>query len=157
VTVAIPHPASVKPTLSTAWGVRHFITLRLPGAVARAQSNNFAIVDELVRRWSPEWTVPAGETDAVKEAFRAPGCLDAALGYYRAMRPWLPASLRTRITVPSVAFAVDDGLLGRDAYERARRWFTNRYDVSWVGGGHFVHRERPKEFIAELLRVLATA
>src|SRR6185436_12633641 len=87
VSVAIPHPASVKPSPVLAWKVRHFFTLRLPGAAKRIRAGNFVHIDELVHRWSPKWDVPPGETDAVKAALGVPGSLEAALGYYRAMRP----------------------------------------------------------------------
>src|SRR6478609_1494587 len=66
VTIGIPHPASVVPTLGLAWTVRHFLTLRLPGAAGRLAANDFAEVDSLVARWSPGWAVPPGETEAVK-------------------------------------------------------------------------------------------
>ncbi len=155
VTVAIPHPASLRPTPAKAWGARHFVTLRLPGAVERTRAGDFAEIDRLVRRWSPAWDVPVGETAAVKEAFRAPGSLDAALGYYRAMRPWLPSSLRRRIDVPTASFSGDtDGVLTHDDYERARSWFKRSYEVVRMPGGHFMHREYPEHFIRELLRVL---
>lgn len=155
VTVAIPHPASLRPTPWNLWAVRHFFTLRFPGAEARVRAHDFAEVDMLVHRWSPAWDVPPDETRAVKDCFGQPGSLDAALGYYRAMRPWLPPSLRTPINVPSVTFSgADDGLLVREDYERARRWFTQRYEVVHMPGGHFLHREHPARFCEELLRVL---
>lgn len=156
VTVAIPHPASLRPTAAKAWGARHFLTLRLPGAASRMRADDFAEVDALVRRWSPAWEVPPGETAAVKACFRAPGSLDAALGYYRAMRPWLPSSLRRRIDVPTVAFSGDtDGVLTHDDYERARSWFKRGYEVVRMPGGHFLHREHPERFVRELLGALA--
>jgi len=85
--------------------VRHFVRLQLPDAEAMVRRDDFAHVDELVRRWSPAWRVPPGETDAVKAAFREPGSLRAALGYYRALRHGLSPSLRRRIEVSTVAFA----------------------------------------------------
>lgn len=155
VTVAIPHPGSLRPTPMKAWGARHFLTLRLPGAAARFARDDFAEVETLVRRWSPAWDLPPGETASVKESFRQPGSLDAALGYYRAMRPWLPPSLRRRIAVPTASFSGDsDGVLTHDDYEAARSWFKGPYEVVRVPGGHFLHREHPTEFIRELLRVL---
>ncbi len=156
VTVAIPHPGSVVPTPRLAWGVRHFVTLKFPGAADRLRANDFAGVEALVRRWSPAWTVPPDELTPVKEAFRYPGCLEAALGYYRALRPWLPASHRRRIGVPTVTFSgADDGVLAREHYERARSWFTGSYDIVHMPGGHFLHREHPDRFIEELLRALS--
>ncbi len=158
VTVAIPHPASLRPTPHNLWGGRHFFSLPLPGAEARCRADDFAYLDELVRRWSPAWQLPPDETRAVKDCFRQPGCLDAALGYYRAIRPWQPPSLRRRITVPTVSFSgADDGVLRRDDFELARRMFTRGYEVIHMPGGHFLHREHPARFLDELLRVLAAA
>ncbi len=154
-TVAIPHPAVMKPSLRIIWGGRHFITLRLRGAEAKMHANDFAHVDELVKRWSPAWNVPDNETRAVKQAFQEPGCLNAALGYYRAVNVRPPPSHLKVIDVPTVAFAAaDDGVLVTADYERARKWFSGRYDVVVLPGGHFLHREHPQRFIEELLRVL---
>lgn len=155
VTVALPHPASLRPTPRIVWGARHMIAFQRRKAEAKVTANDFAHIDELVRRWSPAWTVPAGETEAVKEAFRHPGSLTAALGYYRAIRLAPPPALRKRISVPSAVFAAeDDGILQRADYERARRHFTAPQEIVYLPGGHFLHREHPHRFADELLRVL---
>lgn len=157
VAIGIPHPASVTPTPKLAWTVRHFLTLRLPGAVARTAANDFATIDRLVQRWSPAWKVPPDETRHVKEAFAHEGSLDAALGYYRALRPTLPKGSRLKISVPTVAFAGLDDTIAPSAYEPARSWFTHGYEVVTMRGGHFMHREHPGEFIPKLLAVLRSA
>ena len=154
VTLAIPHPASMLPTPKVIWAARHFFSLRRKGAPAMVRANDFAHIDELVSRWSPAWNVPPGETDAVKAAFREPGSLEAALGYYRGLRPWLPAAQRRRIRVPSVAFAGENDIVEVSAYERARSRYEGPYQVVSMPGGHFMHREHPERFIAELLRAL---
>jgi pimeloyl-ACP methyl ester carboxylesterase len=69
VTVAIPHPASLRPSPRLIWGARHMLLFQRANAEAKVRANDFAHVDELVRRWSPAWNVPAGETAPVKEAF----------------------------------------------------------------------------------------
>jgi pimeloyl-ACP methyl ester carboxylesterase len=156
VTLAIPHPGAMKPSLRVLWGARHFFTLRIPGAARRIRARDLAHLDELVARWSPGWNVPAGETDAVKRSLREPGSLEAALGYYRAMTPSPPAMYRRRITVPTVVFAAeDDGILVLADYEGARRRFEGPYEVIPMRGGHFLHREDPASFTAKLLEVLA--
>jgi pimeloyl-ACP methyl ester carboxylesterase len=99
--------------------------------------------------------VPPGETDAVKTSFREPGSLEAALGYYRALRLRLPPAMRARIRVPTVAFAGTDDQFSPEAYDRARSRFTGEYRVVRMPGGHFMHREHPERFISELLGVLA--
>lgn len=157
ITVAIPHPGSLRLTPALLWAARHFLTLRLPGAEARIRAHDFARIDELVKRWSPVWNVPPGETDAVKAAFREPGCLDAALGYYRAAQPFLPKALRARIQVPTVAFAGLDDVLPPEAYDHAASWFTSGYEVVRMPGGHFMHREHPQHFLRELERVVKGA
>lgn len=155
VTVAIPHTASMRPTPRNLWAARHFFTLRRRGEAERILRDDLRKIDELVARWSPKWKVPPGETDAVKAAFREPGCLEAALGYYRALRPSVPRSQRKRVAVPAVAFAGQhDNILVSD-FERARSRYTASYEVVAMPGGHFMHREHPDHFIRELLRVLA--
>ena len=155
VTVAIPHPASLLPSPRLLWGGRHFFRFQLKSAEAMVRARDFAYVDELVQRWSPAWRVPPAETAQVKKAFRNPGCLEAALAYYRAagLRP--PLSQRTRIGVPCVAFSgADDDILGLADYQRAGKWFSKRYEIVHMPGGHFLHREHPERFIKELLRVV---
>ncbi len=152
VTVAIPHPASLRVSPRLLWQARHFVMLRLPGAAARLRANDFAGVDELVRRWSPAWDVPPGETLAVKRAFKRPGGVEAALGYYRAAGLRVPASQRRPIRVPSVAFAgATDFALKPSDYERARRFYLDAYEVVTLPGGHFLHREHPDQFHRELV------
>jgi pimeloyl-ACP methyl ester carboxylesterase len=151
VTVAIPHPASIKPSPGLLWKMRHFVALRPRSAAKKIREEGYAYIDELVKRWSPTWDVPAGETDSVKAAFREPGCLEAALGYYRAAGVRLPASQRKRITVPAVSFAGTDDIIEPEAYDKAASWFTAGYRVVRMPGGHFMHREHPQRFIGELL------
>ncbi len=153
ITVAIPHPGAVTPTPALAWKARHFVTLRLPGAVARTAANDFAVIDALVQRWSPKRQVPAGENKHVKEAFSAPGSLDAALGYYRAVGG-VPKGYRGKISVPTFSFAGLDDIIAPELYERARRRYTGGYEVFTMRGGHFMHREHPDEFLTRLLPAL---
>ncbi len=154
VTVAIPHPASVRPTPSVLWAVRHFFALNRRSALRWMPERDFAYVDELLRRWSPRWNPAAEESAAVKEIFRNPRNLDAALGYYRALRPWPPSSHKPKIRVPTVCFAGDSDIMPAEAYERARSRFTGPYEVVQMPGGHFMHREHPDVFNRHLLRGL---
>lgn len=155
VTLAIPHPASLKPSLGLLWKARHFVSLRLPGAARRMRDSDFAYVDKLVRRWSPSWSVPAGETDAVKAAFREPGCVEAAIAYYQHIGGKPPAALRKKIDVPTVAFAGIDDIVPPEAFDAAASRFTGSYRVVRMPGGHFLHREYPERFQKELLEALA--
>ena len=157
VTVAIPHPASLRVTPSLLWTLRHFVTLRLRGAPAKLAADDFALVDELWRRWSPAWRdLPASETAAVKDCLRHPGVADATLAYYRA-QPLTGAkgALRIKPTrVPTVSFAGEHDMIAPRVYEKARHCYAASYEVVQVPGGHFMHREHPDHFVTELVRVL---
>jgi pimeloyl-ACP methyl ester carboxylesterase len=155
VTVAVPHPAAIRPGPLLAWRVRHFFQLKRRNAEAKARKNDYALIDALVRRWSPAWDVPPDETRAVKAAFEQPGCLAAAIGYYRALEFKPPASQRKKVTVPTVSFAGEqDGVLSVSQYHKAAKMFGADYRVIAMPGGHFLHREHPERFIKELLAVL---
>ncbi len=155
VTVAIPHPASVRLTPALIWRARHFLAFRRRSAAGRLRADDFAQVDQLVRRWSPAWQPSPDETAAVKRAFAEPGCVEAALGYYRAAGNSVPRFLRAPVEVPALAFAgAGDRAAGPAAFERARRWYSGGYQVVTLPGGHFLHREHPEQFISELLRRL---
>jgi len=158
VTVAIPHPMVLKPTPRIMWGARHMLRFRLFDSTAKVRAKDFAHIDELWHRWSPGWDVPAKETEAVKEALRQPGSLEAALGYYRALGVRPSPSQRHRVNIPSAVFAPqNDGILTPAHYQRATRMYTAAHEIVSVPGGHFTHRQHPDVFEKELLRVLAAS
>jgi pimeloyl-ACP methyl ester carboxylesterase len=150
--LAIPHPATLKPTLKQMWGARHFAVYKLPGAANRFARNDFAALPAICRRWSPDWRPHAAEFDAVRASFSNRASLNAAFGYYRKLSPAPTASLKARITVPTVVFAgLGDPIAKPSDYRSAARKFDNDYIVEEVPGGHFMHREYPDEFAERLL------
>src|SRR5690606_34086234 len=98
--------------------------------------------------------VPPGETRAVKECFRHPESLEAAVSYYRQLSSKLSPGHRRKIAVPTVALAGQDDIMSVRAYEKAASRFTGPYDVVSLPGGHFLHREHPDAFIDALVTVL---
>ena len=150
--IGIPHPATLKPSPKKLWGARHFAAYKLPGASNRFARNDFAALPAIYRRWSPTWKPDPKEFDAVRASFANRASLNAAFGYYRKLSPIPSASLRTRITVPTVVFAgQDDPLVEPSDYRDAARMFENEYIVEEVPGGHFMHREHPGAFAERLL------
>jgi pimeloyl-ACP methyl ester carboxylesterase len=150
--LAIPHPATLKPTLKKLWGVRHFAVYKLPGAPERFARNDFAALPEICRRWSPSWRPDPNEFDPVRASFSNRESLNAAFGYYRKLSPIPSASLKARITVPAVVFAgLDDPIAEPADYRGAARMFAGDYIVEEVDGGHFMHREHPDAFAERLL------
>ena len=152
VALAIPHPATLRPTPRKLWGVRHFASYKLPGAAARFAKDDFAALRAICARWSPTWSPSPDEFAAVREAFSHADSLSAALGYYRALSPILPAFFRSKIDVPTVVFSgTDDPMADRSDYEHARRMFRGEYHIEEMPGGHFLHREHPEIFAERLL------
>jgi pimeloyl-ACP methyl ester carboxylesterase len=155
IVVAIPHPATLKPTLRKLWGVRHFAAYKIPGAPERFAKNDFAALPAIYRRWSPAWSPPPAEFAAVRACFSNRESLNAAFGYYRALSARPPADLLQPIAVPTVVFAgLSDPVAEPADYRRAARMFKKEYVVEEVPGGHFLHREHPEIFAERLLRHL---
>lgn len=153
--IGIPHPAAVKASPKKLWAVRHFAAYKLPGAPNRFARNDFAALPAICRRWSPAWSPDPREFDAVRSCFSNPASLNAAFGYYRKLSPVPSASLKARITVPTVVFAgLDDPVVAPSDYRGAARMFDNDYLVEEVRGGHFMHREHPEEFAERILAYL---
>jgi len=150
--VAIPHPATIEPSLKTLWGVRHFFAYKLPGAAGRFAADDFAALPAIYRRWSPTWSPAPGELDAIRECFSHPKSLNAAFGYYRKLPLTPPGYLKKKLPMDAVCFAgTDDPLLEPAVYHAASRMFTGDYAVEEMPGGHFLHREHPETFAERLL------
>jgi pimeloyl-ACP methyl ester carboxylesterase len=150
--IAIPHPATLRPTPAKLWGVRHFAAYKLRGAPARFAKNDFAALRDIYRRWSPKWDLPEAELTPVRECFADPASLNAAFGYYRTLSLRLPACFKTPITVPTIVFAgLDDPVAKPADYRNAKRMFSGAYTVEEMPGGHFLHREHPDLFAKRLL------
>lgn len=151
-TLAIPHPTGMRRTPRTVWGLRHFVENKMPGAASRFAKNDFAKLRAIYKRWSPDWAPTDAELAPVRECFADHASLDAALGYYRALRFSVPPHLRKRIAVDTVVFAGSgDTLLRRVDYERARPIFDRGYVIEELPGGHFLHREHPDAFAERLM------
>ena len=157
VTLAIPHPAAIRPTPLLMWKMRHMIELRSAKAADRVRANDFAYLDTLWRRWSPAWAaVPLTETAAAKEAFQQPGCLEAALGYYREMmsnelrNSELQSLFDQRFTTPAVPLLYlhgdSCGCVPLSSVGDPLPYLApgSRFEVV-KGVGHFLHLERPDE------------
>jgi len=119
--------------------------------------NDYAVVDTLWADWSPGFTPDPAFMRALKETFDAPGCLSAALDYYRftfgakESDPALEAvgAAFSRATpVPTLYLhGTDDGVMGAEMVveDELRPFFPAGLDLVMVPGtGHFLHLEEPE-------------
>lgn len=157
IALAIPPPSSLRPTLSNAWAIRHFVSFQLRGrTLARYRRDPLGFLRGIYKRWSPRWEPDDAEFADVIEAFAQPGSLEAAFHYYwtffKDARSRETRRLNTtRITVPTLLLGGDADILSVDNWEWVGRAFDAPYEVEIVrGAGHFLHRERPEE-VASLI------
>jgi len=158
VVVGIPHPVTLKPTLSAARDGRHFAYFKLPWAAFTARAFDLKMVDRLYRRWAPHWDGPEREAsvaDAV-EALRDKRVLRGALRYYKALNP-LDRLFRRKITVPGlIVGGSDDPPVFQRGFAATPKRFTASCDVRILdSAGHWPHREQEAAFVAALLEFLA--
>ncbi len=146
------------------WYIFFFQT---PFAEPAVAYDDFAFLERLWADWSPDWRPPAATIARLKETFRQPGVLEAAIGYYRAIfNPALQdpryAELQGRmlaepITVPGMALhGANDGCIGVEIVEGMDALFPRGLRVEVLPRtGHFLHQEAPdavNRLILEFLR-----
>lgn len=163
VALAIPHPRIIKPSLNLLLRARHFALFSL-GPIGRwwARRRDLAYIDYLYRYWSPTWSDAGPHISLIKEDFRRPGRLEAALAYYAQIpdswrRNEDNRRLKERTTQPSLLFVGrDDGALRfeRD-YAGIEDCFAGPMRLVHVeGAGHFIPAEKPAAVLAELVPFL---
>ena len=149
-------------------GTWHSYFFQLPQAEQALAYNDFAFVEEWWRDASPEWDIPASALESIRETFRKPGVVEAALGYYRAR--YSPAlqdqSMREDqdrvnagpVTVPTLALhGTRDRPKRLDAFESEAmdRFFTGGLEKVIISGtGHFMHQEKPAEVNPKIVEFL---
>lgn len=147
VSLAVPHFGALFPhalrraQVQRSWYILFFQTPRWP-EVALARPDG-ALVRRLWREWSPGYTLPRDEADAIITSIRAQP--SAVLGPYRAL--WSALARRApvwrKVAAPSLYIhGVDDGCLGAELVDGVERGFE-QVSVHRLPGGHWVHLESP--------------
>ncbi|MBL4685275.1 MAG: alpha/beta hydrolase [Nannocystaceae bacterium] len=156
VTIAIPHPGFFQPDPGFFKRAMHFLYLSQPDAEDLMRADDFAHVNELYARWAPTWDVPDSELEAVKNAFSAPGSLNAALGYYRAGTLTPPKFLTVPLPMDTLTIAgADDGVTIMENFTSSAAGFSGEWTLLELAGGHFVHRENPGETIPAIVEFIS--
>ncbi len=167
VTIGAAHPAAGEPmSFQYLKGTWHAFYFQLPHAERTVAHNDYAFIEDWWRDASPEWDIPREVLERVKETFRKPGVVQAALSYYRAgYNPALqdPALKEEQdrvntapIPVPTLALhGTRDRPRRLEAFQSMDRLFTGGLEkVIIPGTGHFVHQEKPSEVNPRIVRFL---
>ncbi|MDT4919293.1 MAG: hypothetical protein QOI15_195, partial [Pseudonocardiales bacterium] len=158
VPIAIPHPSLLPRDPRTLWGARHFAGFKMPWAEAMTRRSNFAYLDSLYRRWAPNWSGPVRDECLrnVKECFREPSSLTAAIDYYRALSPKAPRELARPADVRALVVGGTDDIVPTALFAKtAERMGDGSESLVIERAGHWPHREGEDEFIAGLIGFLA--
>ncbi len=170
VLLAVPHPAEVRRRLrrSPRHVIRsfHWFVFQLPWLPERlCRLRDGAFLEFLWWLWSPEYSDRA-HVAQVRRMMRAPGALEATLGYYRALidrrlqdpaLAELRARLNDQIRVPTLVACGTRDMRG-EMLEATRAYFAAEFRWTTVeGAGHFLHREKPDAVNRLILDWLAAA
>ena len=158
VTLGAAHPgASLDHDFDYLRGTWHSYYFQLPAAEATLPHNDFQFIADWWKNASPNWDIPPELLESVKETFRQPGVVRAALEYYRhAVNSDLrdPALEDTEaklaagpISVPTLALhGTHDRPKRLESFEQMDRFFSGPLTkVVLPGTGHFLHLEEPEE------------
>ncbi len=169
VTVAIPHSRAIQASFKLMRRGWHFGVFQLPFVPERmARRNDFALVEQLWRAWSPHLHPDPRLLNYVKASYSHPSSLKAALGYYRAMPSALGGMTKRRrqereilyrkTSVPTLCvWGSEDGVFDASVFARTTEAFTGPYKlVEMKGTGHFLHQECSREFDEIVTEFLAS-
>lgn len=171
VTLAAAHPGAARGDLAVSYerlkGIWHAYFFQMPFAEQVVAANDFAFLERWWRDASPQYVPPADHMESIKQTFRQPGVVTAALNYYRhtfhpaqrdpALHDLQERLSTTPVTVPTLALHGTHDRPGRlEAFEGMDDLFTQGVEkVVLPGTGHFLHLERSEEVRRQVLTFLA--
>lgn len=160
ITAAVPYGAKFFHALATnyvqerrSWYMFFFQSALAEEAV---RHNDFAFLEQMWADWSPGWKWAREDMAALKECFRKPGTVEAAIGYYRAtlgpvfkdaaVAAQAATGRSAPIDVPAMMIhGRNDGCIGAELVPGMEQHFTRGLRIEYVdNAGHFVHQERPE-------------
>lgn len=150
--VAVPHPSASGATLEHPALIQenfhHWLFQLEAVPEATLRMNDFALVDFLWESWTTSFDEAAHVARVKSETLAQPGCVEAAVEYYRSLYRALTSGTFALpdIAVPTlVVFGSDDPHHVLAAGQE--RWFRSDHRLELVEGArHFVHREQPQRF-----------
>lgn len=165
--LAVPHPIGMVESLAQhprqVALSSYMLFFQLPELADRAVAHrDFALLEQLWKRWSPGYRFPHEDLRELKTAFREPGVVTASLAYYRAMFALFRSAnreaqtlLRKPLDVPILALSgLEDGCIDAEVFRRAmdRAPYSSAVVEQFVGLGHFLHLEDPARLNERILR-----
>ncbi|GAB2651442.1 alpha/beta fold hydrolase [Kribbella swartbergensis] len=163
VPISFPLPDLIPRSPAFFWRVRHIARLKLPRAAHAARRDDFAYINELYRRWAPNWSGPIREKAVaeVKACFQTPASLEAAIQYYRDMSPRTPPEVTQPPTMPGLVVGGAEDLAPPATIKQTAAVLGEDWDYLIIdGAGHWPHLENESAFtdgLIDFLRRLPTS
>jgi pimeloyl-ACP methyl ester carboxylesterase len=162
ITIAIPHPLLINPSLKLLLRARHFVLFQFKRfGLWYARRKTYRYIDYLYSYWSPSWKISKEHREMVRYGFDQPGYLEAALGYYQQLPIDVKDKGKQRIyrqktSVPTLCFAgAEDGASSLDGFDYMPTAFTNAFFFEVVqNAGHFLHQEAANTFHERVLKFI---
>jgi pimeloyl-ACP methyl ester carboxylesterase len=137
----------------------YMLLAQMPGAERAFARDDFALIEQLWRTWSPGLDPDSDDLRRIKASLDDPGALRAALSYYRGLALEMTAVIRGRRRLPAppgqphlVLHGEDDGCIGAGLARASAALLphpASRVEVL-ASVGHFLHLEEP-ERVGELV------
>ena len=161
--IAIAHPSCLKLSPKLLWFGRHFVLFNLGDyGVRYTRKQDFRYIDRLYRRWSPDYENYQQSSNAIKETFKYPGRLEAAIGYYWSFNKERGdkerAAFYAQIPQAPVLFIGgenDGGVTPESVALMKEKMPAGSKVVVFQHSGHFLHHEIPGPFLTEMKAFLA--
>ena len=171
VVLAVAHPGAMLGALASDYdmikGGWHAYFFQMPFAEQAVSAHDFAFIERWWQDASPEYDIPTEIMASVKETFRQPGVVTAALNYYRhtfhpdnrdpALQS-LQEKMAAPTTVPTLALHGTRDRPGRlAAFNAMDHLFTQGLEKEiYPGLGHFLHLEKPDEINPRIVEFLTS-
>lgn len=166
VTAAVPHTGHFLSSMGLKQMRKSFYMVAFQAPVlpeALLAKNDFARVEALIQAWSPKLNLTDEQLAPLKENFRDPARLRAALAWYRQLPRSLMSSLSRRlifspVSVPTrIIYGMKDGCIGPEMFDNQHRMFTNEFQlVPLREAGHFMQWEDPELFAKLVIEFLTS-
>lgn len=157
VPISFPLPNLIPRSPAFFWKVRHIARLKLPRAAQGVRQADFAYLDELYRRWAPNWSGPTRDRAIadVIVCFQDPARLEAAIQYYRDMSPRTPREVTHAPTMPGLIVGGTEDLAPPATIKQTAAVLGGTWDhLILDDAGHWPHLESEPAFTDRLIHFL---
>lgn len=156
-TIGMPHPKYLKPSFKLLYKARHILYFMNKGkSVKRIKEKNFSYIEKLYKRWSPNWGNYHQNLESTINGFNQPGRIEAALGYYWALKNTDSKKSKIYKQLPQVPILVlvgeKDGTIVLSQFNKMELELGALFKVKkHSNAGHFLHQEDQSFCLSHIL------